>query len=107
MSHSKTYRSYYPALLEGDAETGFSVWFPDLDGCVSAGDSASEAALNAQEALGLHLEGLMAEGLPVPPASDLAAVKTDDDAPEIARLLVTAYLPDPNPQTGAHRSIAE
>jgi predicted RNase H-like HicB family nuclease len=97
----------YPALLEGDADTGFSVWFPDLDGCVSAGDSASEAALNAQEALALHLEGLMAEGLPVPPASDLGAVKAGTDAPEAARLLVTAYIPDPNPRTDAHRSLAE
>ncbi len=66
----------YPAILEGDPETGFGVNFPDLRGCVSAGDSANEAALNAQEALCLHLEGLIGEGLPRPPR-----VRTDIDPP--------------------------
>lgn len=99
--------SNYPAILEGDAETGFSVYFPDLDGCVSAGDSASEAALNAQEALALHLEGLMGEGLPVPPPSYLSVIRPAPDAPEAARLLVTAYLPDPSPLHQPERTHAE
>jgi len=94
-------------ILEGDSDAGFSVYFPDLDGCVSAGDSASEAALNAQEALALHLEGLMEEGLSVPPASDLSAIKPAPDAPEAARLLVTAYLPDPSPLNQPERTHAE
>jgi len=97
----------YPAILEGDAETGFSVYFPDLDGCVSAGDSASEAALNAQEALALHLEGLMAENLPVPAPSDLSAIRAEPGAPEAARLLVTACLPDPSLLDQPQRTHAE
>jgi len=96
----------YPAILEGDAEQGFSIYFPDLPGCVSAGDSASEAALGAQEALALHLEGLRAEGLAMAAPSDLSEIAPDRGAPEAARLLVTAYLPDTLPD-GAHRSHAE
>jgi len=95
----------YPAILEGDAETGFSVYFPDLPGCVSGGDSASEAAIGAQEALALHVEGLQAEGLPLPPASDLSEISPEPGAPEAARLLVTAYVPDAAP-SGAKRSHA-
>lgn len=95
----------YPAILEGDADAGFSIWFPDIDGCVSAGDSANEAALGAQEALALHLEGLIAEGLPLPTASDLADIRPEPDAPEAARLLVIAYVPDAAP-SGGRRSHA-
>lgn len=96
----------YPAILEGDAQSGFSVYFPDLPGCASAGDAANEAALGAQEALALHLEGLREEGLPLPPASDLADIRPEPGAPEAARLLVTAYIPDAAPG-GARRSFAQ
>lgn len=93
----------YPAILEGDADDGFSVYFPDLPGCTSAGDSANEAALGAQEALSLHIDGLQSEGLALPDPSDLSELSADVDTPEAARLLVTAYLPDTAP-AGAHRS---
>lgn len=43
--------------------------FPDLPGCVNGGDTVPEAADMAAEALALHIEGMMAEGLPLPPAS--------------------------------------
>ncbi len=91
----------YPAILEGDARAGFSLYFPDLPGCVSAGDSATEAALNAAEALMLHVEGLMAEGLRVPEPSDLADIHPEPGAQETARLLVTAYAAEPAPRKKA------
>ena len=40
----------YPAIVERAGE-GFSVFFPDLPGCTSAGRTQTEAALNAEEAL--------------------------------------------------------
>ena len=46
---------HYPAIVEGDAETGYSVFFPDLPGCTSGGDTLQEAALNAEEALAGHI----------------------------------------------------
>jgi predicted RNase H-like HicB family nuclease len=51
---------HYPAIIEGDAETGYSVFFPDIPGCTSGGDTLREAALNAEEALAGHV-ALMAE----------------------------------------------
>jgi predicted RNase H-like HicB family nuclease len=35
---------HYPAIIEGDAETGYSVFFPDIPGCTSGGDTLQEAA---------------------------------------------------------------
>jgi predicted RNase H-like HicB family nuclease len=49
----------YPiAIYPGDEQTAFSVFFPDIPGCFSAGDSLNDALKNANEALALHLEGL-------------------------------------------------
>ena len=52
-------RQKYPiAIYPGDEQTAFSVFFPDIPGCFSAGDSLNDALKNANEALSLHLEGL-------------------------------------------------
>jgi predicted RNase H-like HicB family nuclease len=45
----------YPAIFEKSPE-GFGVWFPDIDGCTSSGDSIEEAAANAAEALAFWFE---------------------------------------------------
>ena len=60
-------KATYFAVYESDAE-GFSVYFPDLPGCTSGGDTFEEAANNAQEALGLHLWGMEDDhdDIPVP-----------------------------------------
>ena len=62
---------FFPALIGQDAapDTGFGVVFPDLPGCISGGDSVQQAAECAVEALALHIEGMTAEGLPVPDPS--------------------------------------
>ncbi len=52
-------KQHYPiAIYPGDEQTAFSVFFPDIPGCFSAGDSLNDALKNANEALALHLEGL-------------------------------------------------
>ena len=40
------------------SDAGISIYFPDLDGCVSYGDNDSNAFHNAKEALTLHLFGM-------------------------------------------------
>ena|SRR3990167_1745506 len=57
----------YPAILEPTRE-GYSVFFPDLPGAVSAGCDYEEAIMNAEECLSLHLYGMLndAERLPRP-----------------------------------------
>jgi predicted RNase H-like HicB family nuclease len=56
----------YPVVLHKDRSSDYGVTVPDLPGCFSAGKTADEALAMAKEAIELHLEGLVAEGLPVP-----------------------------------------
>jgi len=65
--------TYYPAAITQDEgvcpEAGYGVVFPDLPGCVSGGDSVEDASEMAAPALALHVEGMMEEGLALPPPS--------------------------------------
>ena len=81
---------HYPAIVEGDAETGYSVFFPDIPGCTSGGDTLQEAALNAEEALAGHI-ALMLEGgekVPTPTRLDDLPRPIEPHVVEASRLLV-------------------
>ena len=82
----------YPAVVERSRE-GFSVFFPDLPGCTSAGVTVHDAALNAEEALAGHLLVSAEHGDTVPDPSPLDALEVDPDVEEVARLLVRAERP--------------
>ena len=84
---------YFPAIVEGGKKKGYSVFFPDLPGCVSAGDTLQAAACNAEEALGGHLALTVEEGLDVPKPSEIDRIARDPDVKEVARILVRAVLP--------------
>ena len=56
----------FPIVLHKDRSSDFGVIVPDLPGCFSAGRTVDEALAMAKEAIGLHLEGLIREGKPVP-----------------------------------------
>jgi predicted RNase H-like HicB family nuclease len=53
-------------LIIEQAENNFSVYSPDLPGCVATGASVEETEKNMIEAVKFHLEGLAAENMPVP-----------------------------------------
>ena len=60
----------YLAILHQDRPDGpVGVTVPDLPGCFSAGDTLAEALENAQEAIALHIEGMLLDGEPVPAPS--------------------------------------
>lgn len=57
-------------------KSNFSAYVPDLPGCVAVGDTVEETEREIQEAIEFHLEGLRADGLPVPePSSCVEYVK--------------------------------
>lgn len=57
----------YPLRIEPHPqEDGYLAYFPDLPGCQSWGDTYEDATRNAQEALDLYLETLLAHGDPIP-----------------------------------------
>ena len=49
-----------------ETSTGYSAYSPDLDGCVSTGQTREEVERNMQEAIAFHLDGLRLEGMDVP-----------------------------------------
>ena len=57
----------FPVVLHSDDGIRFGVTVPDLPGCFSSGNTFDEALLSVEEAIDLHLEGLIEarESLPV------------------------------------------
>ena len=58
----------YFAVFEPTA-TGYSVYFPDLPGCISVGSDFEDASRQAADALGLHIYGIEKDGEEVPAPS--------------------------------------
>ena len=57
------------AIVIENAGRNFSAYVPDLPGCVSTGATTAEVEQNIREAIALHLDGLRADGLPLPSPS--------------------------------------
>jgi len=80
---------HYVAIVEEEEGKAIGVWFPDLPGCVSAGDTVEEAMTNAAEALALWIDVAEENRQPVPPPRSLVDLKRDPEvAEEIARYMV-------------------
>ena len=59
----------------GPGQELWCAYVPDLPGCISCGDTREEIERNIREAIDLHIEGLIAEGYPVPePTSDVGRI---------------------------------
>jgi len=54
------------AIVIEKAENNFSAYVPDLPGCVATGRTVEEVTEELREAIEFHLEGLRADGLPIP-----------------------------------------
>lgn len=57
---------YLIAIEPGDEKHAFGVNFPDMPGCISAGDTLDEALDNAREAASLWLEEALEDGAGLP-----------------------------------------
>ena len=94
-------RVTYFAVFEPAADGAWGVYFPDLPGCITLGDSFESATRNAEEALGLHLWGMEADGevIPSPSAPPM------DDLPQNAVLAAITVYPDLVRQEMESRSV--
>ncbi|TJU89030.1 MAG: CopG family transcriptional regulator, partial [Mesorhizobium sp.] len=69
----------YIGLIHKDAGSDFGVSFPDFPGVITAGKDLDDARSMAEEALALHIEGLVEDGDAIPEPSSLEAVMADAD----------------------------
>jgi predicted RNase H-like HicB family nuclease len=58
----------YRVLIEQDEDGIYVAEAPALPGCISQGNTRSEAIDNVKEAIAGYLESLQAHGQPVPPS---------------------------------------
>ena len=67
----------YTMIVE-KGESGYGAFVPDLPGCIAVGEDREQTLRLIEEAVTFHIEGLRAEGLPVPPPHcDIAQVEVD------------------------------
>ena len=70
--------NHYIAIVEDEGpQTAIGLWFPDLPGCFSAGDTIDEALANAPDAIAAYAESLVAEGRTLPQPRSLTELKND------------------------------
>jgi predicted RNase H-like HicB family nuclease len=62
--------SRYLIVIE-NAGSNYSAYSPDLPGCATTGTTVEETKANMEGAIEFHIEGLRAEGLPIPRPSSL------------------------------------
>jgi predicted RNase H-like HicB family nuclease len=84
----------YIALVHKDDGTSYGVSFPDVPGCVFAGDTFEEAVANAAEALVAHFARMKADGDDIPAPRSFEVLRRDPDlAEDSADAIVTMLTP--------------
>jgi predicted RNase H-like HicB family nuclease len=88
----------YIALVHKDAGTSYGVSFPDVPGCISAGDTFEDALENAAEALAGHLALMRADGDVIPAPRSFEELRRDPSFVEDAvDAIVTMVQPQRTP----------
>ena len=57
------------AIVIEKAESNYAAYVLDLPGCVATGATIEETERSIREAIEIHVEGLRADGLPIPEPS--------------------------------------
>ncbi|MGB6535297.1 MAG: type II toxin-antitoxin system HicB family antitoxin [Xanthobacteraceae bacterium] len=60
------------AIMIEKAEGNYSAYVPDLPGCVATGDTVQAVEAEIREAIRFHIDGLKADGQPVPALTNIA-----------------------------------
>lgn len=61
----------YAVVIE-KANENYSAYVPDLPGCIATGESVEDVEAEIGEAIRLHVEGLIEDGMPVPEPTAIA-----------------------------------
>ena len=69
----------YIGLIHKDAGSHYGVSFPDFPGVITAGTTLDDARAMSEEALALHIEGMMEDGEAIPEPSAFEEVISNPD----------------------------
>ncbi len=79
--------------IHKDADSDYGVSVPDLPGCISAGSTFSEALSMVKQAIELHLEALLDDGLEIPdPTTDFDSLRSNSDYADAIWAIVSVDL---------------
>jgi predicted RNase H-like HicB family nuclease len=82
--------TYFAVFEPVEHGCGYSVYFPEVPGCYSTGDSYANAYKMAEEALALHLYGMERDGEAFPQHTDMIAIEPET-SPGYLVSPITAY----------------
>lgn len=68
----------YPAVFISENDGGFSVKFPDLEGCYTCGDNMADALTMAEDVLALVLYGYEKDGRKIPLPSKITDISLSE-----------------------------
>jgi predicted RNase H-like HicB family nuclease len=60
------------AIVIEKSDGNYSAYVPDLPGCVATGATVAVVGTEIRDAIRFHIEGLKADGLPVPAPTSIA-----------------------------------
>lgn len=69
----------YPAVFTREND-GYSIEFPDIEGCYTCADTLGEAMLNAKDVMELMLYQLEEKSTLPPTPSDITSIKTEGNS---------------------------
>ena len=82
----------YVALFRKEPGSCWGVDFPDVPGCIGAGDTEEDALENARQALQAHLDLLHELGDPIPEPTPLADQPADVTTPEANTIKFVSWI---------------
>jgi predicted RNase H-like HicB family nuclease len=80
----------YIAVVHKDPKSDFGVSFPDFPGCITAGTTIDEAKDMANDALSLHVKGLLEDGENIPSPSKLEDIMENPEYSDSVAILVVS-----------------
>jgi predicted RNase H-like HicB family nuclease len=79
---------HYIAIVHKDDSSDYGVSFPDFPGAVTAAATMDDAVERAEEALALHVEGMLEDGENIPEPSRFADIRANPDYCDALPVLV-------------------
>ena len=78
----------YIGVIHKEAASDYGVSFPDFPGVITAGKDLDDARVMAEEALAMHVHGLVEDGMAIPQPSTLEDVMSDPDNRDASAVIV-------------------